>query len=88
VSDPVLACAWRIVLVASGTEGIAPADTEYRRRDCERLSPADQAAAIRAAKELFSKIYRRELILPADFFGGNRPLAVQPFPRLRSIRLQ
>ncbi len=71
--NSVLACAWSIIVVASGAPGVVPDDTESRRRDCESLSPEDQAAATRQAKSLFQKIYGKELMLPADFFGGNRP---------------
>ena len=71
-TDPVLACAWGIVLVASGHSQVTPADSDHRRRDCESLTPAQQATAAVQAKVLFESIYRRELLLPADFFGGNR----------------
>ncbi len=77
--DPVLACAWRIIVVASGAPAVVQDDTESRRRDCESLSPKDQAAAARQAKSLFQKIYGKELLLPADFFGGNRPLKLREF---------
>lgn len=70
--DPVLACAWRIVIVAGGGPQATPADTEARRRDCESLEPPQQAAAAREAKAIFSKVHGRELVLPADFFGGPR----------------
>ena len=71
-ANPVLACAWGIVLVASGHPQVTPADSDHRRRDCESLTPAQQSAAAAQARVLFQNIYRRELLLPADFFGGNK----------------
>ena len=71
--DAVLACAWRIIVGASGNQGLTSADIESRRQQCEKLSPLEQAAAATEAKTIFAKIYGRELVLPQDFFGGNKP---------------
>jgi len=70
--DPASACAWRIVIVASGAAGVTPDDIEHRKRDCEGLAVAQQRAATARAKALFQEIYGRDLELPADLFGGNR----------------
>lgn len=71
--DPVLACAWRIVVAASGHASLRPDDSDLRRAACEGLAPEQQRAAAGHARTLFQQIYGRELLLPADFFGGNRP---------------
>ena len=65
-----LACAWRTVVVAGGAPGITADDVEKRRLICQDLSPDEQATALNQAKSIFQQIYGRELILPADFFGG------------------
>ena len=70
--DPALACAWRIVVGASRDSVVTAQDTENRKRDCEGLTAAQQQTAANQAKALFQRIYGRELVLPADFFGGPR----------------
>ena len=65
-----LACAWRTVVVAGGASGITADDVEKRRLICQDLSPDEQTTAQNQAKSIFQQIYGRELILPADFFGG------------------
>src|SRR4051812_38373037 len=72
-STPMLGCAWRIVIAASGHSRLTQADFDRRQRDCESLGTADQSAAVREAKAIFLKVYGKDLALPADFFGGNRP---------------
>lgn len=68
--DRVQACAWRIVITASGGPGLTAADAEARRRICTILSPSEQTAALAQAKSLFAGIHGRDLVVPADFFGG------------------
>ena len=68
--DRALACAWRIVIAASGASGLTAADIEARRLACGALSPPDQTAALAQAKSLFEKIHGRDLVVPADFFRG------------------
>ena len=75
-SDPALACAWRIVIVASGASDLTAADVEARRLACGDLSPPEQAAALAQAKSLFANIHGRDLIVPADFFRG--PTRIDP----------
>ena len=75
--DPALACAWRIVIGASRHPAVTQQDVENRKRDCESLDPAQQRTAATEAKALFQRIHGRELVLPADFFGGPR-LAPRP----------
>ena len=64
-----LACAWRIVIVANGMPGIA-ADVENRRLTCDNPSPDEQAQAAAQARSILKQAYGRNLIIPADFFGG------------------
>jgi hypothetical protein len=68
--DRALACAWRIVIVASGVPGLTATDVEARRLSCEALSAGEQTAALAQAKSLFAKIHGRDLVVPADFFRG------------------
>lgn len=68
--DQALACAWRIVIVAGGNPGITADDVERRRVICAGLSPPQQAKALEQAKSLYKKIHDRDLVVPADFFGG------------------
>ena len=70
--DPALACAWRIVVVASRHPDVTAQDTENRKRDCDGLDQAQQRAATAEAKALVQRLYGRDLVLPADFFGGPR----------------
>jgi hypothetical protein len=68
--DRALACAWRIVIMASGSVGLTAADAQARRLACEALSPSEQSVALAQAKSLFAKIHGRELVVPADFLRG------------------
>lgn len=65
-----LACAWRVVVVAGGVPGVTAADVELRRLACENLSPTEQREAEAQARSIFKQVYGRDLVLPADFFGG------------------
>ena len=65
-----LACAWRTVVVAGGSPEITAADVEMRRLSCQDLAPDEQATARDQAKSIFQQIHGRELVLPADYFGG------------------
>src|SRR5262245_43626326 len=67
-----LACAWRIVIVAGGTPGVAAADVEGRQLACDNLSPGEQKEATVQARSILKQVCGRELVLPADFFGGPR----------------
>lgn len=65
-----LACAWRIVIVAGGTPGVAATDVENRRHACDGLSASERTEATAQARSIVKQIHGRELVLPADFFGG------------------
>ncbi len=59
--DKAAACAWRIVIIASGHPKVDPSDTSNLTL-CERqLSPAEMTAATGAAHTLFRRIYKRNL---------------------------
>jgi hypothetical protein len=68
--DPALACAWHIVIVASGDRQITAADIEARKRSCGGLQMEQRRKATNEATAIVSKLYGRELVLPADFFEG------------------
>jgi hypothetical protein len=70
--DPALACAWHIVIVASGDPQITAADIEARKLACGNLQTEQQRKATAEAKAIVAKLYSRELVLPADFFEGPR----------------
>lgn len=65
-----LACAWRIAIVAGGPPGVTAADVEARRLSCEGLASAQRSEAVAQARSIVKQIHGRELVLPADFFGG------------------
>jgi len=69
-SNRALACAWRIVIVAGGMPGVTAADVDNRRLACDSLAPNEQSQAAAQAQSIFQQIHGRELVLPADFFGG------------------
>jgi len=68
--DRTLACAWRIVIVAGGMPGVTATDVESRRLACDNLASAEQSRASARARSIFKQLHGRELVLPADFFGG------------------
>jgi len=60
-TDKAAACAWRIVIIASGNPKVDPSDTSNLTL-CERqLSPAEMSAASGAAHTLFRQVYKREM---------------------------
>jgi hypothetical protein len=63
----VAACAWRIVILASGDSEIHDGDMMNFKSDCGRLGQPELATAIEQAKGLFKKIYKRNL--PRTFGG-------------------
>ena len=70
--DPALACAWHIVLIASGSPQVTPTDIEARKLSCGSLQAEQQRKAANEAKAIVAKLHGRELVLPADFFEGPR----------------
>jgi hypothetical protein len=65
--NPISACAWRIVILASGDSEIHDGDMMNFKSDCGRLGQPELATAIEQAKGLFKKIYKRNL--PRTFGG-------------------
>ena len=58
---PIEACAWQLVILASGHPEVDSSDVANRRRDCGSLEPDEAYAARRQADELFRKTYGRPL---------------------------
>lgn len=54
-------CAWRIVIVSSGSPKVGATDTANLRADCGRLEPTEKTAAAMRADALFPKVYGRPL---------------------------
>ena len=50
--NPILGCAWRIVIVESGDPQVDQSDTSNRKHDCDKLGADEQAAAQAQAKKL------------------------------------
>lgn len=57
----VFGCAWRMVIVASGSSKVDESDAANAQSDCGALSPIGRVAAEEQAKKLFLTIYRRPL---------------------------
>lgn len=58
--DPVMSCAWRIVILASGAKDIEKSDHDNYMLGCRMaLSTAEQAEAKKTAWDLFYAIYGR-----------------------------
>ncbi|WP_026363027.1 hypothetical protein [Methylopila sp. M107] len=57
-----LGCAWRLVILASGSSKVDSTDTGFLDAYCaSRLSPTEKAAADAQASELFKKVYDRPM---------------------------
>ncbi|WP_434026584.1 hypothetical protein [[Pseudomonas] boreopolis] len=55
--DPILGCAWRIVIVESGSEQVDQSDTGNKASDCDQKLNADELTAAKAqAKKLQAQI--------------------------------
>lgn len=64
--NPILACAWRIVIVESGAMQVDQSDIGNKAADCDRKLDADGITAARAqAKSLQEQIDARSAILEA-----------------------
>lgn len=58
--NELLGCAWRIVIVHSGSTRVDQTDIENHRMHCGRLDPTQQAAAQAQARKLYKQVYRTE----------------------------
>lgn len=54
--NPILGCAWRIVIVQSGSPQVDPSDTGNKKFACGKLNADDLAAAEAQAKKLQAKV--------------------------------
>ena len=62
VPNAIEACAWRMVILASGHGSVDASDTANYQEDCRSLgSDQERAVALAKAEELFRDIYKREL---------------------------
>lgn len=60
--NPALGCAWRLVIIASGSPRVDSTDTGFFDAYCvKRLSPIEVVQMRSQAGELFEKIYKRPL---------------------------
>lgn len=60
--DDAKACAWRLVIAASGHPKVDASDRDNVRIDCDQaLAPEDRTAAARLAGRLFEKIYKKPM---------------------------
>ncbi len=65
-----LACAWRTVIVAGGSPEITAADVEMRRLIARTSHRTSRPRPGTRPRSIFQQIHGRELVLPADYFGG------------------
>ena len=54
--NPILSCAWRIVIVQSGSSQVDQSDTGNKKFACGKLNPDELSAAEAQAKKLQAKI--------------------------------
>lgn len=60
-NNPILGCAWRIVIVESGSESVDQSDTGNKKFDCDsKLSPEELAAAEAQAANIRKKIKAKQ----------------------------
>ena len=57
------ACAWRMIIVASGHAKVSDADVDAYQTDCgfQTLSRLEQLGALALAERLFVEIYKRDM---------------------------
>ena len=60
-NNATLGCAWRLVILASGSAEVDNTDISNKRVYCDRLAPDEQETARAQAQELMRRIYKREL---------------------------
>ena len=65
--EPVTACAWRIVILASGSFSVDASDEGNFNVDCGALSSSQQRRALTQAGTLYKAIYKKSL--PREFGG-------------------
>lgn len=55
-----LACAWRIIIIGSGTPRVDSTDIANLKQDCGHLDAAQRSAAQAQASAIFRAVYKRE----------------------------
>lgn len=58
---PMLACAWRMVILKSGNPRVDQTDIGNFEVECGLLSDVQKAAALAQAKALFKRVYGRDM---------------------------
>ncbi|MDB5596244.1 MAG: hypothetical protein JWM36_3205 [Hyphomicrobiales bacterium] len=61
ITNPILGCAWRMVIVGSGFSMVDTTDTGNLRVECGRLDAVERVAASAQAQVLMKKIYNHAL---------------------------
>lgn len=59
--NPMLGCAWRLVIIKSGSPRVDQTDINNVRTYCGELDELQRSAAIEQARRLYRQIYRREM---------------------------
>ena len=59
--NPPAGCAWRIIILASGSTKVGAGDVSNFEYECGKLSKIDLATASAQAQAIFPKIYKRPL---------------------------
>ena len=57
VENKMLGCAWRKLILLSGSQRIDATDIQNEKFYCGKLSPEEQAAATKQAERLYKEIY-------------------------------
>ncbi|UYO38577.1 hypothetical protein KQX62_17915 [Rhodopseudomonas palustris] len=58
-TNPITGCAWRMVIVASGSPKVDSSDTLNLKTDCGKLDAVEREAASAQAARMLAKIQRR-----------------------------
>lgn len=58
-TNPITGCAWRMVIVGSGSPKVDTSDTLNLKTDCSRLDAVEREAATAQAARMLAKIPRR-----------------------------
>lgn len=61
IANPTMGCAWRMVILASGSAELDAADVSNFKAECGQIEPAQLATAKAQAAALFRTVYKREI---------------------------
>ncbi|QQC25721.1 hypothetical protein I6H96_02335 [Brucella anthropi] len=56
IRKPIFACAWRLVIITSGSPDVDQSDTANTDADCGKLSEIDRLTAAAQAKEIIGRL--------------------------------